>query len=72
MNLDPTWLFVSLIPSAVGFALFMYGKKQARWPQLVGGIALMVYPLFTGTVGGLVGVGLAIGAATYYAVYAGW
>ena len=72
MNLDPTWLFLSLIPSAVGFVLFMYGKKQARWPQLVGGLALMVYPLFTGSVGGLVGVGLAIGGAIYYALHAGW
>jgi len=72
VNLDPTWLFLSLIPSAVGFVLFMYGKKQARWPQLVGGLALMVYPLFTGSVGGLVGVGLAIGGAIYYALHAGW
>ena len=72
MNLDPTWLFLSLLPSGAGFVLFMYGKKQARWPQLAGGLALMIYPYFTGTVGGLVGVGVAIGAGVYYAVKAGW
>ena len=31
MSLDPTWLFLSLIPSGIGFVLFMYGKKQERW-----------------------------------------
>lgn len=72
MNLDPTWLFLSLIPSGVGLALFIYGKKQARWPQLVGGLALMVYPYFTDTVGWLVGAGLAIGVGIYAVLRAGW
>ena len=38
---DPTWLFLSLIPGGVGFVLFVYGKKQERWPQLAAGIAFM-------------------------------
>src|SRR5438045_8124385 len=44
MNMDPTWLFLSLIPSAIGFVLLVYGKKQGRWPHLVAGLALSVYP----------------------------
>jgi len=28
VSFDPTWLFLSLIISGVGLALFIYGKKQ--------------------------------------------
>jgi hypothetical protein len=72
MSLDPVWLFLSLIPGGIGFVLFVYGKKQSRWPQLVGGLAFMVYPYFTPTVGWLVGVGLALGAALWVAIRGGW
>ena len=72
MNLDPTWLFLSLLPSGVGFVLFVYGKKQERWPQLVCGLALLVYPYFTETVSGLIGIGAAIGVALWIALRLGW
>ena len=72
MNLDPTWLFLSLLPSGAGFVLFVYGKKQERWPQLAAGLALLIYPYFTDSVLGLVGVGLAIAASLIAAVRLGW
>jgi hypothetical protein len=72
LNLDPTWLFLSLIPSGIGFVLFVYGKKQGRMPQLAGGIALMVYPIFTPTNLSMVGVGFLICLVTWWAVRAGW
>jgi len=72
MNFDPNWLILSLIPSGIGFVLFVYGKKQSRWPQLAGGLLLMTYPYFTQSVTALLGVGAALGAAIYYAVWAGW
>jgi len=72
MSFDPTWLFLSLIPSGIGFVLFVYGKKQQRWPHMVGGLALLIYPYFALTVATLVGVGAAIGAALWYAVRLGW
>jgi hypothetical protein len=50
MNLEPTWLFLSLIPSGVGFVLFVYGRKEQRWPQLAAGLALLIYPYFTDSV----------------------
>jgi hypothetical protein len=69
---DPTWLFLSLIPSSIGFVLFVYGKKQERWPQLVAGLLLMVYPYFTDSIAALVGVGIAIVAGLWLAVRGGW
>jgi hypothetical protein len=72
MNLEPTWLFLSLIPGGVGFVLFVYGRKEQRWPQLAAGLALLIYPYFTDSVFGLVGVGLAIGASLFVAVRLGW
>ena len=72
MNLDATWLFLSLIPSGVGFVLFMYGKKQGRMPQLVVGLLLMGYPYVTNTVPTLVGVGVLLGACLWYALKLGW
>ncbi len=72
MNIDPTWLFLSLIPSGIGFVLFVYGKKQDRWPQLAAGLALLVYPYFFDTVPWLVGVGVAIGVALWWAIRLGW
>jgi hypothetical protein len=72
MSVDPTWLFLSLIPSGIGFVLFVYGRKMERWPQIAGGLALMVYPYFATSVATLVGIGAAICGAVWYAVRAGW
>ena len=72
MTFDPTWLFVSLIPGGAGFVLLVYGKKEQRWPHLVAGLLLMVYPYFTPGLGWLVATGVAIGFILWYAVRAGW
>ena len=72
MSLDPTWLILSLIPSGIGFVLFVYGKKRDRWPHLAAGVVMMVYPYFATTIVSLVGVGVAILVALWYAVRSGW
>jgi hypothetical protein len=72
VNFDPTWLFLSMIPSGIGFVLFVYGKKQERWPHLVAGIVFSVYPYFTSSIAAMLGVGTALGAALWLAVRAGW
>ena len=72
MSFDPAWLFLSLIPGGVGFVLFVYGKKQERWPQLVAGLLLMVYPYFATTTWSLVATGLIVGAALWWAIRLGW
>ena len=72
MNIDPTMLFLSMIPSGVGFVLFVYGKKEGRWPQLVVGLLLMVYPYFTPSLASMIGVGVLLGASLYTALQLGW
>ena len=72
MTLDPTWLFLSMIPGGIGFVLFVYGKKQQRWPHIIAGILLCVYPYFTSTIAMMLGVGAAICAALWYAVRLGY
>jgi hypothetical protein len=46
MELDPTYLVLSLLFSLVGLALFLFGKKAQRTPHLVAGLALMTCPYF--------------------------
>ncbi|MBK5295613.1 MAG: hypothetical protein JJE40_00565 [Vicinamibacteria bacterium] len=72
MTLDPTWLFVSLIPGGVGFVLFVYGRKQQRWPHMIAGLLFMVYPYFTPGLVSLVAVGAVVGLALWGAVRQGW
>jgi hypothetical protein len=72
MSFDPTWLFLSLIPSGVGFVLFVYGKKQERWVLMGAGIAFTVYPYFTESIAALAGVGVVLSVATWVAVRGGW
>jgi hypothetical protein len=43
---DPFLLLVSMIVSTIGFGLLVYGKKQARFPQMGVGVLLMVFPYF--------------------------
>ena len=72
MTIDPAWMLLALVPSGLGFVLFRYGKKQDRWPQLVAGLALMVYPYFATSLWTLVGIGALIGASLWYAIRLGW
>ncbi len=72
MNIDPTWIFLSLIPGGVGFVLFVYGKKQSRWPQMIAGLLLMGYPYFATTAMSLTVVGVVICAALWMAIRLGY
>ena len=71
MNLDPGWLFLSLIISTVGLGLFVYGKREARWPQAVVGLLFMVYPYFTSSLRSLVLVGVVLAAGLWYLLRTG-
>ena len=46
MDFSAGSLFASLLIGSIGFVLFVYGKKQQRYPHLAVGLVLMVYPYF--------------------------
>jgi hypothetical protein len=72
MSLDASDLFLSLVTGGIGFVLFVYGKKQGRWPHLVAGLAFMAYPYLVSGIVADFGVGAAIGAVLWFAVRQGW
>jgi len=65
-------LLLSLIPGGVGFVLFVYGKKQQRWPQLIAGLVMMVYPYFATTVPTLAAGGAVIAGVLWYMLSLGY
>lgn len=65
-------LFASMIIGTIGFGFFLYGKKQQRWPQLVTGIVLMVFPYFVGGVALMLAISGAVVGAMMLALRAGW
>lgn len=71
-SLDPMLLFLGFVTGGIGFVLFVYGKKQQRMPQLFAGLAFMVYPYFVTSVSVMIGVGVALGVALWWAIRAGY
>jgi hypothetical protein len=69
---DPSSLFLDLVIGAVGFALFVYGKKAARTPQLAAGLLLMVYPYFVSSALQMFWIGAAIIGGLAGALWLGW
>ena len=44
--MSPANILSGILFGSVGFAVFMYGKKQGAWRPMGIGAALMVYPYF--------------------------
>ena len=65
-------LFLALVTGAIGLALFVYGKKQQRWPQMAAGIAFMVYPYFVSGMTANVVIGVVLGALLWWVLRLGY
>ena len=72
MTFDANQLLLSLLVSSVGLVLFMYGKKQARAPQLVTGIVMCIYPYFVSNLLLQGGLAIVCTAACWLLVRAGF
>ena len=72
MDLSTGNLMASMVVGAVGMGLFLYGKRQERYPHLIGGLAMMIYPYFVAGGGRVWAVGGAIIAAIIIAVQSGY
>jgi hypothetical protein len=51
------WLIWSSLFSLIGFAVFVYGRKQSLVVPTLIGLVLMVYPYFVSSVLALIGIG---------------
>ena len=69
--MDGTGLFVAFFVGLVGFAVFLYGKRQSRLPHLLAGVLLMAYPYFVDDPLISGGIGAAILLALWGAVRLG-
>jgi hypothetical protein len=72
MDLEPGTLVAGMIVSAIGLGLFLYGKKQARIPQLTAGILLMVEPVLVPNPWYMSGLAGVLVAGTWFAQRRGW
>jgi hypothetical protein len=72
MRLDAGWLFASLIVSSIGFVLLHYGRKMARIPHVLAGVALLIYPYFVPGVVLTLVIAAAVLAVLALAVRLGW
>ena len=46
LGFDPEVMLASLLPGALGFILFRYGRSMDRVPHIIAGLTLMVFPVF--------------------------
>jgi hypothetical protein len=71
MEFTSGWMMAGMLVSSVGFGLFVYGRKQLRFPQLMVGITMMVYPGFVASPMLMVAIGAALVGGLWVAVNAG-
>ena len=72
MDLDGTVLLAQLFVGLVGFALLVYGRKQARAPQLICGILLSIFPYFVPGALPVLGIAAVLVGLMALAVRLGW
>lgn len=65
MDFEPKALVLAFLISSVGFVLFSYGRKMQRFPQLVAGLTLMIYPYFVSSWLAILGIALLIVAGLW-------
>ena len=71
LDMDPNSLLASMLVSGIGFVLFGYGKKQGRFPHLMCGLLMMIYPYFIDGLVPMLGICAALCVALYAAVWYG-
>jgi len=70
-DFTPASLLTSLFVGSIGYALFHYGKKCVRMPQLVTGLALMIFPSFVSSVAWVLTISALLLGALWASVRAG-
>jgi hypothetical protein len=71
LKFDGSSLILSLVISCVGFVCFAYGKRQQRFPQMLAGVVLSVFPYFVSNLIAMGAIAVAVLAALAVAVRLG-
>lgn len=71
MALDGNSLLLSMAIGCVGLACFAYGKRQGRFPQMLAGASLMIYPYFVSNLALMAAIAVGLLALTWIAVRLG-
>ena len=71
MDLDGNSLLASLLIGLFGTAFFVYGKKQGRFPHMLVGAVLVVYPYFVSSVALMAAIAVGLVALLWGAVRMG-
>lgn len=72
LNFSPGWIIASLIVSSIGFVLLSYGKKMSRVPQLIVGLAMLIYPYFVPNLVAMLIVAAVLSLGLWVATRLGW
>jgi hypothetical protein len=72
MSFDANALLLSLLLGGIGFVALSYGRKQGRPPQIIVGLALMVFPYFVSSVVWMLGIAALLLALLWLVVRLGW
>ena len=72
MDLDAGSLIASFVIGSIGLIAFMYGKRQGRFPQMVVGLVMMLYPYFVPNVAIMGIVAVVLLAGLWLSVRLGW
>src|SRR5260370_35316137 len=67
MSFDTSSLFASVVIGLVGLSICLHGKEQGRAPQLVAGLAMMVYPYFGPGAAWMIAIAVALVATLWLA-----
>ena len=72
VDLSLSGIVASFVVSSVGYVLFHYGRKCARVPQLVSGLALMIFPVFVPGAAWMLGIATAVVALLWVGLRTGF
>ncbi|MDP8998756.1 MAG: hypothetical protein M3O46_01445 [Myxococcota bacterium] len=71
MSIDGNALLLSMAIGSVGLACFVYGKRQGRFPQMIAGTILMIYPYFVPNLFAMAATAVAVVGLLWVAVRLG-
>jgi hypothetical protein len=68
---DGNAMLLSLAIGCIGLACFVYGRKQGRFPQMLAGAVLSIYPYFVPNLIAMAAIAVAVVLGLWVAVRLG-